>query len=122
MNSKRLHPAPDFESDHTQDGITWHRNFDGFDMASEFWREGDFLVERLGLLSMYFIAKEDNGRLAYEFTHTKLLGIRLPKLISPLITAYELQGPKGYQFRVLVRMPLLGKIIEYFGVMSVVSM
>lgn len=110
------------ESEHTRDRITWRRSFDGFDMASEFWREGDFLVERLGLLSMYFIAKEESGRLSYEFTHTKLLGIRLPKFISPSIKAYEAQGENGYQFGVLVKMPLVGKIIEYFGDMSVLSL
>lgn len=110
------------ESEHTQDRIAWQRSFDGLGMASEFTQEGDFLVERLGLLSMYFIATEDSGRLSYEFTHTKLLGIRLPKFISPSIEAYEAQGPNGYHFRVAVRMPLIGKIIEYYGVMSVLSL
>lgn len=108
------------ESEHTRDRITWSRNFDGLDMASEFWREGDLLVEKLGRLSMYFMAKEENGRLFYEFTDTKFLGIRLPNFISPSINAWEAQGPSGYQFRVLVGMPLLGKIIEYYGDMSVV--
>lgn len=108
------------ESEHTRDRITWNRNFDGLDMVSEFWREGDLLVEKLGRLSMHFMAKEVNGRLSYEFTSTRFLGIRLPNFISPSINAWEEQGPNGYQFRVLVRMPLLGKIIEYYGVMSVV--
>lgn len=110
------------ESEHTQDRITWHRNFDGLDMESGFWREGNFLVERLGFLSMYFMAKEENGRLYYEFAHTRFLGIRLPNFISPSISAYEAQGPNGYQFGVLVSMPFLGEIIEYFGVMSIVSL
>lgn len=79
-------------------------------------------MERLGFLSMYFVAKEESGRLSYEFTHTKLLGIRLPKFISPSIKAYEAQGANGYQFGVRVRMPSMGKIIEYFGDMSVLSL
>ena len=107
--------------DHTDQVMLWHRNFDGLDMVSHFRREGEYLIERLGPLVMYFKALAVDGCLRYDFRYTKLFGIRLPVWFSPRIDAQEYEEDGHYRFSVQVTMPVVGKVISYFGVMSVDS-
>ena len=57
---------------HFNDRMEWVRYFDDFKMASTFVTETPYLLEKLGPLSMSFVAINSNGCLEYQFSRTKL--------------------------------------------------
>jgi len=106
---------------HGLDHMEWVRCFDGHVMRSTFYAHNEFLVERLGLLSLYFKTDNTEDGLRYHFTKTKFLGVPLPKRLSPIIEASEFQRADRYFFDVRVRMWLVGTVLQYGGEMDVLE-
>lgn len=100
---------------HSDTLMKWHRNFDGLVMNSSFTKNGEFLTEHLGLLSMDFRAEEIDGSLHYQFIKTRFLGVPMPNFLSPHIIANEKEVDGEYSFTVYVKMFLIGKVIAYKG-------
>ncbi len=104
---------------HDTNHMTWNRFFDDFPMNSFFYKDESYLVERLGPIHMKMAVDVNDGVLTYTLAKTRILGIPIPKFIGPQVMAVEEQAGDQYRFRVLVSMPVVGKLISYFGDMSV---
>jgi hypothetical protein len=50
---------------------------------------------------------------------TRILGLPIPKFISPHVKAIEEQVDDKYRFSVEVSMPVVGKLVSYMGDMRV---
>jgi hypothetical protein len=100
---------------HFPDKMVWSRTFDGRTFESTFTRDDDFLVERMGLLSLYLQPKSEGGRLVYRLIATQIGPIALPAMFAPSMTAWEAEREGRYEFEVSVNLPLLGRMIRYAG-------
>jgi len=107
------------DCEHTSDSMVWMRDFDGLKMESSFERQGEYLIEFLGPLSMYFKAVEKDGELHYLFIKTKFIGVFLPNFLSPQVVASEKEVDGKYRFSVEVRMFWIGVVIAYSGELKV---
>lgn len=104
---------------HDANSMTWNRYFDDYPMDSYFYKDGRYLVERLGPIHMKMALAVDDGVLTYTLTKTRLLGLPIPTLIAPRVVAVETQVDDQYRFSVNVSMPLVGTLISYSGDMQV---
>lgn len=109
------------ECNHNDENMEWVRYFDGFKMRSVFVSEGEYLIEKLGPLSLYFKAHVENGNLEYKFSKTKFLGVPMPRILSPKIKAGEKETNGSYEFYVSVSMFLIGFVLSYCGNLAISS-
>lgn len=100
---------------HFPDQMIWSRTFDGKAFESTFKRDEDFLVERMGPLSLYLQPMCEGGRLVYRLVATQIGPIALPRLLAPSMSAWESEKDGKYQFEVAVNLPLCGRLIRYAG-------
>ena len=100
---------------HFSDQMVWSRTFDGRSFESTFVRDEDFLVEKMGPLSLYLQPMAEGGRLVYRLIATQIGPITLPRLLAPSLTAWESEKQGKYAFEVTVGLPLFGRLIRYAG-------
>jgi hypothetical protein len=98
--------------------MLWHRRFNKHTMNSRFVADGEYLIEYLNGMKLYFKAVERNTALYYEFHHTRFLGIPVPNFLAPKILAFEQEKNGLYDFQVEVKMFPFGKVIAYRGTLS----
>jgi hypothetical protein len=100
-------------------GEEWRRTFDGRPLLTTQFRDGDALVERLGIVALRFRLTVRAGALYYETTRTALclgwLRLPLPRWLGPRVTACERADGDQIQVRVDVDAPLLGRLLVYEG-------
>ncbi|NRB38077.1 MAG: DUF4166 domain-containing protein [Pseudomonadales bacterium] len=106
------------DCEHSADAMLWHRNFNGLKMQSHFKSKGNYLVECLGPLQLYLQPREEDGQLNYHFVSTHFMFIPLPGFLSPSIEAWEKELEGKYHFNVCVKMPFIGEVIAYKGIMQ----
>lgn len=100
---------------HFPDQMVWSRSFDGRVFESTFTRDEDFLVERMGPLSLYLQPMAEGGRLVYRLVATQLGPVTLPRFFAPSMNAWESEKDGKYTFEVAVGLPLFGRLICYSG-------
>jgi hypothetical protein len=100
---------------HFPDQMIWSRSFDGRTFDSTFRRDDDFLVERMGPLSLYLQPMAEGGRLVYRLIATQIGPITVPRVLAPSMTAWEAEREGKYAFEVTVGLPLFGRLIRYSG-------
>ena len=103
---------------HFPDQIVWSRSFDGKVFESTFKRDEDFLVERMGPLSLYLQPMCEGGKLVYRLIATQIGPIALPRALAPSMNAWEAEKDGKYQFEVSVGLPLFGPVIRYSGALD----
>ncbi len=103
------------EADHQADIVYWNRNFAGQQMNTRFRRQGDYVYESLGPVKLFFYLENKNGALIYNLKRVALWGMRLPLFIAPKLSAFEKACAGKYSFKVLISLPVIGKLIEYHG-------
>jgi len=103
---------------HFPDQMVWSRSFDGRTFESTFTRDEDFLVERMGPLSLYLQPMCEGGRLVYRLIATQIGPVPLPRFFAPAMTAWESEKDGKYTFEVVVRLPLFGQVIHYSGALD----
>lgn len=109
------------DCDNREHEMLWHRRFNQHTMNSRFIAQGDYLIEYLNGMKLYFKAVQRDAALYYEFHHTRFLGLPVPKFLAPKILAFEQENNGLYQFKVEVSMFPFGKVIGYHGVLSLSS-
>lgn len=109
------------DCEHDVDNMIWRRRFDGFAMTSRFTRQGDYLSESLGPLTLYFRAIERDAALEYQYVKTRIFGIPLPGFLSPRVDASEQQAGDRYRFAVRVTLFPVGLLIAYGGSLELVK-
>jgi hypothetical protein len=100
---------------HFPDQMVWSRTFDGRSFESTFVRDEDFLVEKMGPLSLYLQPMCEGGRLVYRLIATQIGPITVPAALAPSMTAWESERDGKYAFEVAVNLPLFGRLIRYAG-------
>lgn len=104
---------------HDSNRIGWNRRFGDHPMNSSFRKLGVNLTERLGPIHMTLAVGVRDGALTYDLIRSRLFNIPIPEFLSPTLRAIEWQENDTYRFRVTVGLPLVGKLVSYFGDMSV---
>lgn len=108
--------------EHYQDKMTWNRHFNDHAMNSSFYKQGEHLIEKLGPIHMTMHLSVEQGALIYTIKNTKVFGIPIPRFISPYVRAVEMQEQDYYRFKVVVALPVIGKLVSYFGDMQVTTL
>ena len=93
----------------------WLRNFDGHRMNSTLWREGEFLLERLGWVTFKFRLRVVDAGIDWQIAGARILGIPAPLVWFRGASARELTIDGRYTFDVRATLPLVGLLIRYHG-------
>lgn len=117
--SIELEPADDpSEAPHPE---RWVRHFAGAPMVTRQWRADTLLVEALSLSRLYFELRVSEGAMVFEQRRCELLGIPLPRALSPRVEARAgpCQPPRAdsWALEVRIALPLIGLVCEYAGEM-----
>ncbi|HEY1090344.1 MAG TPA: DUF4166 domain-containing protein [Burkholderiaceae bacterium] len=108
-----------FELDAKPEVESWTRHFPGRTMSSQLrlvGREMDGQIEeRLGAARLRFDLQADDGRLSMRLIRLRFLGIPCPTFLIPGIVAEETGSGEHFNFRVQVRLPLIGLVADYRG-------
>ena len=99
----------------------WVRSFAGAPMVTRQWRTAGALVEALGPSALEFELVREGAAMRYVQTGARLLGIPLPRWLSPRVRA--LAGPcegrdDAWTIEVDIAAPVLGTIVGYSGIME----
>jgi Domain of unknown function (DUF4166) len=97
------------------DGETWRRDFDGHRFQSRLRCRDGVLVEQLGPHRISFRLHTDNTELSMHPIAWKTLGIPLPRLFWPSISAREAEVDGCFHFDVATAFPIIGTVIHYRG-------
>ncbi len=106
---------------HDADRMLWKRDFAGIKLVSEFIRENDYLIERMGPIQLCLKLFVNDGELHYQLIKAKFLGLPIPSALSPKLTAWEKEQQGRYNFLVDVALPVMGRLISYEGMLSLVT-
>lgn len=103
----------------TDQGEHWHRVFSKHVFATFQYRQQPWLVEKMGLLRLFYHVSVENESLHLQLMNCYFLSIRLPKFLSPDITATESIIKGKFTVKVQVSLPFNQLLIEYFGTLSI---
>lgn len=104
--------------EHFPDRMSWRRSFAGRKLESNFVKEGDYLVEFMGPIRLRLKPEFSDGCLSYRLVDARLGPVKLPQWLMPRLTAWERERNGRYEFDVDIRLPLLGRLVRYGGLMS----
>lgn len=98
-------------------GECWVRSFSGkpFVTTQRPWR--DLLLESGGPLTFGFRLVVEAGGMRFDQQRTWILGIPLPKLLAPRVSAVVTPAAGGWHIDVRMAAPLIGPMIRYHGTM-----
>ena len=122
-NLMGLPPAADsvamsVEGTHLPDRMIWNRRFGSRSFESCFKLLGGQLIESLGPFRLRLRLKARERVLHYVLERVTLLGIPVPRGLAPDLEAWERERNGRYGFAVEVRMPFLGRLIRYEGLLD----
>ncbi len=96
-------------------GETWHRDFGGHRFNSRLRCIDGQLHEQLGPHRIRFALDTDAQGLSMRPIAWRTLGIPLPRLLWPNISANETESEGRFRFDVATAFPLIGTVIHYRG-------
>jgi hypothetical protein len=99
----------------TARGLVWARDFGGERFASRIRRRNGMLSERFGPIRFFFDLQSRGEGLAMRLRAWRMGPLPLPLALAPRIEAAEWQEAGFFRFRVSIRLPLLGPVVEYGG-------
>ena len=102
----------------------WTQSFAGAPMITRQWREGDRLIEALGPSALVFALERDGEAMLFRQRGCRVLGIPLPRWLSPAIEARASASERGrdsWAIAVEIRLPAIGLVVGYSGTMQVES-
>jgi len=112
------HCAMTVTGEHLPDRMIWRRDFAGTRMESNFSKRGDHLVEAMGPLHLFLRPEVAGGCLHYRLVAAQVGPVRLPRWLTPRLTAWERERDGRYEFEVDIKLPLLGRLVRYGGLMT----
>lgn len=96
---------------------SWRRTFGRHVLATRQRGRGELLVESTGAASLGFELRVENGAITFHPRRAWILGVPIPLWLAPDIDAENTADPAGgWLVRVNFRVPLLGLIGVYQGV------
>lgn len=96
-------------------GETWHRDFGGHRFNSRLCCVDGQLYEQLGPHRIHFALDTNGQGLRMRPLAWRTLGIPLPRLLWPNISASETESEGRFHFDVATAFPLIGTVIHYRG-------
>ena len=93
----------------------WTRDFGGQIFSSELSGGSGLAVERFGPIRFGFALVSTGDGLAMRLRRWSILGMPLPLVLAPRITAFERQEEDRFHFDVAVALPLIGEVVHYSG-------
>jgi hypothetical protein len=106
---------------HLPDRMVWRRSFAGRPFESVFVKEGDHLVEGMGSLRLGLRPEVGGDRLHYRLLEARFGPIKLPRWIMPCLTAWEGERGGFYEFEVEIRLPIIGRLVRYGGLLALTA-
>lgn len=100
------------------DGETWYRDFAGHRFHSSMRCLNGLLVEQLGPHRISFRLHTDSAQLSMHPVAWKTLGIPLPRMFWPSISARETEVDGCFHFDVASAFPIIGTVIHYRGTLQ----
>lgn len=96
----------------------WVRRFGDRPLESLQWQEGSLCAERSGFSTFVFRLEPSERGLAYRFVRARVLGIPVPAFASPTanVELVSEDDPESWRVDVRFRLPLLGEVLRYQGV------
>ncbi len=112
----RSYPCPvEVRIDIDADVETWHRDFGGHRFHSRMHDDAGSLIERLGPHTIRFRLHADAEGLSMQPIAWRTLGIPLPRLLWPKLSAREYQIDGRFHFDVATAFPIIGRVVHYRG-------
>ena len=93
----------------------WSRAFGTAVFRSVQDERGGLLRERVGPSTFVFALDVSPDGMALKLRRVRLLGVPLPRLMSPSVCTFESERDGRYHFEVEASLPLLGRIVRYVG-------
>ena len=76
------------------------------------------LIESLGPLQLQLRLEVREHRLRYVLERATLLGLPVPQRLAPSLEAWEGERDGRYEFAVDVRLPFIGRLVRYEGLLD----
>lgn len=108
-----------FERARHGDAEIWTRRFDAVPMTSTIAACGTELHERLGPFAMTFALTPEDGALRWRLTRLHAFGLRWPQWLARGVSAFEHERDGRYAFVAEARLPVVGLLVRYEGVLDV---
>ncbi|WP_119303569.1 DUF4166 domain-containing protein [Dongia deserti] len=112
--------AMSVEGVHLPDRMIWKRRFGDRRFESCFRLQESRLVESLGPFRLHMQLAVQDGRLRYMLERVTLFGIAVPLDLAPSLEAWEGERDGRYDFAVEVRLPFVGRLVRYEGLLDLV--
>jgi hypothetical protein len=110
--------AMSVEGDHRSDRIIWKRRFGARTFESCFKLHRGRLIESLGPFRLQLRLEARDRRLQYVLERVTLFGIPVPRRFAPDLEAWEGERDGRYDFAVEVRLPVVGRLVRYEGLLD----
>jgi hypothetical protein len=92
----------------------WVRHFDDLRVQTTQWQTGKLLIEKAGPLCFAFRLSADKETLRFDFSHNQIGAIKLPFTVLQ-VDAQARGLEDSWQIIVMIRVPLIGLLVEYRG-------
>lgn len=112
------HVAMTVEGDHLPDRMIWNRRFAERKFQSCFRLQQGRLIESLGPFRLQLRLEARDHRLRYVLERVTLFGIPVPRSLAPDLEAWEGELDGRYEFAVEVRLPIIGRLVRYEGLLE----
>lgn len=110
--------AMSVEGDHRPDRMIWRRRFGTRTFESCFKLHRGRLIEALGPFRLQLRLEVQDHRLHYVLERVTLVGVPVPRALAPSLEAWESERGGRYEFAVEVRLPLVGRLVRYEGLLD----
>jgi hypothetical protein len=110
--------AMSVEADHLPDRMIWNRRFGKRKFESCFRLHEGRLIESLGPFRLRLRLEVRDDRLHYVLERVMLFGIPVPRNLAPDLEAWEGECEGRYGFAVEVRLPFIGRLVRYEGLLD----
>lgn len=110
--------AMSVEGDHLPDCMIWNRRFGTRNFESCFRLRRGRLIESLGPFRLQLRLEVREQRLQYVLERVTLLGIQVARSLAPSLEAWEGERDGRYDFAVEVRLPMIGRLVRYEGLLD----
>jgi hypothetical protein len=104
-----------FELDATPEREVWTRFFPSRTMRSRLSARGEWLTEAFGPIRLFFKVEAAPERLSMRLDRMALLGVRMPKALTPGVRAAERDADGKFDFDIEASWPGDRRIVAYTG-------
>jgi hypothetical protein len=106
------------EGDHLPDRMTWNRRFGVQTFVSSFGLRYGRLIESVGPFHLQLRLEVRDHRLHYVLERVTLFGVSMPRSLAPDLEAWEGEHEGRYDFAVEIRLPVIGRLVRYEGLLD----